>query len=279
MKTLNFCIGLPRSGSTLLMNILQQNPSIYTTGTCPMPYLLDAVNIQANSISEFVAMDQNVVSNGLKEFLIYGFEGWFSSLTDKPNVISKSRAWDMHLNTLFRIYDNPKFIVCLRDVRDIVCSFDKLLHKNTHVNIGSGEDPIHLMPLNKRIELYCTDGGANLGRPLHILKNHVSEWMSKRPYNFFIFRWEDFNEQPIRSLENLYKWLEIPAYKHDLNNIEQSKQFEHDHVYRALVDHRTRPKLEHLKPSWPTMLNDVQSQTIIHNLSWYYEKYYPEVLK
>lgn len=279
MKNLNFCIGLPRSGSTLLMNILQQNPSIYTTGTCPMPYMLDAANIQANTISEFVAMDQNTVSSGLKEFLIHGFEGWFNSLTDKPNVISKSRAWDMHLNTLFRIYDNPKFIVCLRDIRDIICSLEKLLHKNTHIKIGSDEDPMHLMPLDKRIELYCTDGGANLGRPLHILKNHISEWMHKRPYNFFLFRWEDFNENPTHSLSLLYKWLELPEYQHDLNNIPQAEQIEHDHVYRALVDHKTRPKLEYLKPSWPTMLSEHQSQVIINNLHWYYEKYYPEMLK
>lgn len=279
MKNLNFCIGLPRSGSTLLMNILQQNPTIYTTGTCPMPYMLDAANIQANSISEFVAMDQNVVTNGLKEFLIYGFEGWYNSLTDKQNVISKSRAWDMHLNTLFRIYDNPKFIVCLRDIRDIVCSLEKLLFKNTHITIGSSKDPLHLMSLDKRIELYCTDSGANLGRPLHILKNHVSEWMNKRPYSFFLFRWEDFNENPTKSLSLLYKWLELPEYQHDLNNIEQSKQTEHDHVYRALVEHQTRPKLEYLKPSWPSMLSEKQSEVIINNLHWYYEKYYPELLK
>jgi len=29
MKTIHFCSGLPRSGSTLLMNIIQQNPEIY----------------------------------------------------------------------------------------------------------------------------------------------------------------------------------------------------------------------------------------------------------
>lgn len=279
MKTLNFCIGLPRSGSTLLMNILQQNPLIYTTGTCPMPYMLEAANIQANSISEFVAMDQNIVSTGLKEFLRFGFEGWYQSLTDKPLVISKSRAWDMHLNSLFAIYDNPKFIVCLRDIRDIICSLEKLLFKNTHTLIGSSQDPLHLMPLDKRIEIYCTDAGANLGRPLQILQNHIFEWMQKRPSNFFIFRWEDFNLDPVKSLKLIYKWLELPEYEHDLNNIEQSKQYEHDHVYKSLVDHKTRPKLEHLQSNWPNMLSEQQSEMILNNLHWYYEKYYPDVLK
>lgn len=272
-------MGLPRSGSTLLMNILQQNPTIYTTGTCPMPYLLDAANIQANTISEFVAMDQNTVSKGLKSFLRHGFDGWYQTLTDKPHVISKSRAWDMHLNTLFATYENPKFIVCLRDIRDVICSFEKLLHKNTHIKIGSSDDPFHLLHIDKRIELYCTDGGANLGRPLHIIQNHIIEWMDRKPYNFFLFRWEDFNANPIRSLNHLYKWLELPEFNHDLNNIPQSAQFEHDHVYRALVDHQTRPKLEFLEPNWPNMLSERQSAVIIQNLKWYYEKFYPELLK
>jgi hypothetical protein len=221
-------------------------------------------------------MDQDVLNKSLTEFLKQGVNGWFTGLTDKPTVISKSRTWDAHLNFLFHAYENPKFIVCLRDLRDIICSFEKLLHKNTFWIIGSREDPFRLQPFEKRIELYCTDVGANLGRPLYYMK-HVYEWMQKRPNNFFLFRFEDFNKDPSRSLNSIYDWLEMPRYTHDLNNIELAKQYEHDTVYRALVSHKTERKLRHLEPSWPKMMTPEQSDLVLKHNQWFYQTFYPEI--
>jgi hypothetical protein len=278
MKNLSFCIGLPRSGSTLLMNLLQQNPSTYTTGTCPLPYLFDGVKIQTGSISEFIAMPQNTLTDCYKGFLRQGTDGWFSALTDKPNVISKSRVWDTYLNDLFSIYEDPKFIVCLRDLRDIIISFEKLMQKHTRITIGSKEHPFHLEPMSKRIELYCTDIGGNMGRPLHYLP-HVHEWMQRRPNNFFVFRWEDFCRDPNGSIKSFYRWMGRDPFPHDLDNIPQSDYYEHDTVYRALVDHKTRSKFEPAGPTWPGYMTPDQSETVIHNCKWFYETFYPEVLR
>lgn len=278
MKQIDFCIGLPRSGSTLLMNVLQQDPSVYTTGTCPLPYLFDAVKAQSGGVSEFIAMPQDKLTDCYKGFMRQGMSGWFLALTDKPNVISKSRVWDTYLNDLFSIYEDPKFIVCLRDLRDIIVSFEKLMHKHTRITIGSKEDPFHMLPLSKRIELYCTDIGGNMGRPLHFLP-HVYEWMQRRPNNFFVFRWEDFNRDPKRSLATLRSWMGLSPFEYDLDNIQQSEYYEHDTVYRALVDHKTRRKFESVGPTWPSHLSDEHSATVLHNCAWYYETFYPEMLR
>ena len=40
MKTYHFLAGLPRSGSTVLASILNQNPEVYVTPTSPMLDLL-----------------------------------------------------------------------------------------------------------------------------------------------------------------------------------------------------------------------------------------------
>jgi sulfotransferase len=276
MKTIHYAIGLPRSGSTLLMNILQQNPEIFTSSTCPMPYMVDGCSQAASSVSEFIAMDQDVLNKSLTNFVKQGIDGWFSAMSDKPIAISKSRSWDTHLNFLFHAYENPKFIVCLRDLRDIICSFEKLLHKNTFWNIGSREDPFHMHPFEKRMEIYCTDVGANLGRPLHHMP-HVFEWMQKRPNNFFLFRFEDFNQDPARSLNTIYDWMQMPRFQHDLNNVEQAKQYEHDTVYRALVTHKTERQVRKLEPSWPKMMTKDQSNLVIKHNEWFYQTFYPEI--
>lgn len=276
MKTIHYAIGLPRSGSTLLMNILQQNPSVFTSSTCPTTYLLEGAKQAAGSVSEFIAMDQDQMSNSLTNYVRYGMQGWFSAMTDKPNIISKSRGWDVYLNFLFHAYENPKFIVILRDLRDIICSFEKLSYKYPIWNIGSKEDPLHMLPFEKRMEIWCTDIGGNLGLPLKNL-THVYEWMQRRPNNFFLFRFEDFNENPKRSLQSIYQWLNLPNFDHDLNNVPQAAQYEHDTAYRALVSHKTEKQVRKLEPSWPKMMNKFQSDLVIKNNIWFYQTFYPEI--
>ena len=276
MKTIHYAIGLPRSGSTLLMNILQQNPDIFTSSTCPTTYLLDGAKSAAGNVSEFIAMDQDQMHNSLTNYVKHGTNGWFEAMTDKPIVVSKSRGWDKHLNTLFKIYKEPKFIVILRDIRDIICSFEKLSYKYPVWNIGSQEAPFHMLPFEKRMELWCTDAGGNLGLPLMNMP-HVYEWMNRRPNNFFLFRFEDFNKDPNRSLQHIYQWLNLPGYKHDLNNVELAKQYEHDTAYRSLVSHKTESRVRQLEPSWPKMMTKEQSDLIIHHNEWFYQTFYPEI--
>ena len=276
MKTIHYAIGLPRSGSTLLMNILQQNPSVFTSSTCPTTYLLEGAKQAAGSVSEFIAMDQDQLNNSLTNYVRYGMQGWFSAMTDKPNIISKSRGWDVYLNFLFHAYENPKFIVILRDLRDIICSFEKLSYKYPIWNIGSKEDPLHMLPFEKRMENWCTDIGGNLGLPLKNL-THVYEWMQRRPNNFFLFRFEDFNENPKRSLQSIYQWLNLPNFDHDLNNVPQAAQYEHDTAYRALVSHKTEKQVRKLEPSWPKMMNKFQSDLVIKHNEWFYQTFYPEI--
>lgn len=276
MKTIHYAIGLPRTGSTLLMNILQQNPSIFTSSTCPTTYLLSGTRQAAANVSEFIAMDADKLNNCLVNYNKFGMQGWFTALTEKPIVFSKSRGWDDYLNFLFHAYENPKFIVCLRDLRDIICSFEKLASKYTYWKMTSEGPPLHTLPFETRIELWCTDRNGNLGEPLSKLK-HVYEWMLKRPKNFFIFKFEHFNERPKESLQAIYDWLELPAFDHDLNNIPQAAQYEHDTVYRSLVSHKTQSKLTKLSPSWPDMMSSVQSDMILKNNEWYYKTFYPEI--
>ena len=276
MKKINFCIGLPRSGSTLLMNILQQNPQIFTSSTCPTSYLLNSCNKTASEVSEFIAMKQSVMNECLTGFFTQGIDGWYSALTDKPVVFSKSRVWDTSLDFIFHAYEDPKIIITIRDLRDIICSFEKLLKKYPVWNIGSKEEPFRLHTFDKRIELYCTDISANLGRPLYYMP-HVLEWVQKRPNNFYLFRFEDFNKNPTQTLDNIYQWLGMPTYSHDLNNIPQAQQYEHDTVYRALVSHETASRHKKLKPSWPDEMSPSQSATVIANNENFYKTFYPEI--
>ena len=145
-------------------------------------------------------------------------------------------------------------------------------------SISSGDDtPFHQESFETRIESYCTDVVSLLGRPLEMLP-HVMEVARNNTNSFFLCRHEDFNEHPREILQHIYQWLGEPNFEHDFDNIPKPDYYEHDTVYRSLVNHKTGTKLEKLEPRWPKMMTDQQSEMVIEKNRWYYETFYPEVL-
>lgn len=275
MQQLHYCLGLPRTCSSVIMNILNENPRIFTTGTCPTPYLIDACRNISTQVSEFIALDKDVLNDAYLNFLRQGLRGWFESMTDKPVVFSKSRVWAEYFSHTLAINPNSKYLYIIRDLRDIICSFETLLNKYPNITIGDSEMPFQHNTFEKRMELYCTDGMANLGRPLHMLP-HVMEVARKHPNNFFILRHEDFNENPRQTFQMIYNWLGEEYFEHDFDNIPKPDYYEHDTVYRSMVTHKTGTKLQKLEPRWPKMMTPEQSQLVIQNNLEYYKTFYPE---
>lgn len=275
MQQLHYCLGLPRTCSSVIMNILNENPRFFTTGTCPLPYLVDSCRNITSQVSEFIALDKDVLSEAYLNFLRQGFRGWFESMTDKPVVVSKSRVWSEYLNHTLTLNPNSKYIYIIRDLRDIICSFETLLNKYPNINIGEENRLFQHEPFEKRMELYCTDGMANLGRPLHMIP-HVMEMAQKHPNNFFFLRHEDFNENPRQTFQQLYQFFGEEYFEHDFDNIPPSDYYEHDTVYRSMVTHKTGTKLLKLEPRWPKVMTPEQSQLVIENNMNYYKTFYPE---
>ena len=242
-----------------------------------MPYFFDACQNRSNEVSEFIALDKDVLHKSYINFLRQGMKGWFEEMTDKPIVFSKSRAWSEWFPHTFALDPNSKYLVIIRDLRDIICSFDSLSWKYPEVPFQFTDHPVHQLPIEQRMELYCTDTMSLLGRPLHMLP-HLMEVAQKNPNSFFLCRHENFNEQPREMLQMIYQWLGEPNFEHDFDNIPKPDYYEHDTVYRSLVSHKTRTKLEKLEPRWPKLMTDEQSKEVIVNNQWYYETFYPEAL-
>ena len=277
MQQLHYCLGLPRTCSSVIMNILNENTRIFTTGTCCLPYLVDASHKTANQVAEFIALDKDVLDKSYINFLRQGMRGWFEAMTDKPIVFSKHRAWTDFFPHTFALDSNSKYLVILRDLRDIICSLDSLQWKHPHVFFGDREQSLHQYSLDHRMAKHCTDKSGGLGRPLNSLP-HVVEVAHHNPSSFYFLRQEDFNEKPKETLQQIYEWLGEPNFEHDFDNIPKSDYYEHDTVYRSLVSHKTRTKLEKLEPRWPKMMTKEQSQTMIENNRWYYETFYSDLI-
>ena len=275
MKKLHFCGGLPRSGSTVLMNILQQNPRIFTTGTCALPEILHThILVKSRFRESFQAMSIDQADRAVYGLIRGATRGWFEALTNKPVVISKNRMW----SELFHLYDDSKYIVTVRDLRDIVESFEKVNSKTLALH-SFGDRNIFTPAMHKHEKYrHYFDESNSLSVPLSTEVPRMMEIFSKKKNNVLFIRYEDFTKEPIYILRKVYNFLEEDWFEHNLNNIPQSELFEHDHAYfRERTDHVTKSKFVYYTDPVRTLSESFHERVLKEN-NWFYKSFYPEVL-
>jgi sulfotransferase len=136
MDKIFFQSSLPRAGSTLLQNILGQNPDFYVTPTSGVLELLFSARQNYTKDVAFQAQDSGLMKKGWLNFCRQGVEGFFNSITDKKYVVDKSRGWGIHYDFLNSFYPNPKIVCMVRDLRSIYTSMEKNFRKNSDKDPG-----------------------------------------------------------------------------------------------------------------------------------------------
>ena len=126
-KNYFFISGLPRSGSTLLSNLLKQNPNFYADISSPVSHLLqESIHIMNNSQSS-VNIDNQRRESVLKSIVT----GYYNQI-DKNVIFDTSRDWTSKTSLLKSLYPYTKIICCVRDIVSILDSFERLYLKNPY---------------------------------------------------------------------------------------------------------------------------------------------------
>ena len=272
MKKINMCTGLPRSGSTVLMNLLQQNPEIFTTATCALPDLLHQhVLIKSRFREPFQAMDPDQADSAMYHLIHGAAQGWFKGLTDKPIVISKSRSW----SNLTHLFEDSKIIVTVRDLRDVVESFERI-QQNTQALHTFGDNNILLSAMTDYEKYnYYFNTSNSLSMPLQTELPRMMELFKKDRSRVLFVRYEDFTKDPNKILAQIHNLLELGLYQYDLDNIEQNAVFEHDHAYfRERTSHQTKRKFQAYSTPNRSLPKWFQER-ILKEYRWFYEGFYP----
>lgn len=276
MKTLHFCGGLPRTGSTVLMNILQQNPYIFTTSTDPFPQILnDQILIKSRYSEAFQAMACDQADSAVHGMAIGATHGWYGGLTDKPIVISKARHW----TSLHHLFPDSKIIVTVRDLRDIVESFDRVNSRIKALHTFSNDNTLYAsMTEEEKMHYHFKESNALSSTLRHEIPKYL-ELFKQNSNRIKFVRYEDLLRDPYYMLSRIYNFLGLDSYNHDLNAINQSDMFEHDNAYfRERTDHVTHPKLV----PWSDPVRRLSAKfhdQILSDNSWFYRCFYPEALQ
>lgn len=217
-KQLHFLSGLPRSGSTVLAAILNQNPMTHVSTTSGLVHALDGV---ANTWHSAGLLNKNDSNHSKLAQTMRGMVDAFYEDTDKPVVIDKSRGWpiDQIMDAMGQVLNRPpRIIATVRSVPDCAASF---------IRIAKPTD----------IDKFFADGQLmdHLRAAYISLKNGYDHC----PENFLIVEYDDLIGNPAKELERVHTFLGLPPFAYDLANIDGSSVKEDDedlHGYAGMHD-------------------------------------------
>lgn len=265
--------GFARSGSTLLMSILNQNPIFESGDDSEIGNLLStSIDFLQGNIRHFQLNNRDVE----KCFLNYcnaGVNAWVDTFTPKDKIfIDKSRHWTNFLDLYFKIIEDTKVIFIIRDLRGIANSFEKIRCNSLYYNReGEQHNVTNDSSVFQRVASTLS---------LQYLESAILACKLVKETNFLhkdkihFCRYEDLIKNPHKELNKIYYFLEIPEFEHDFNHIEQ-KPF-NDNPYQPWGDHKIKNKIEYKEEKYEYL--DKQSENfILQNYKWFYDLFYPEV--
>ena len=265
---------MPRAGSTLLQNIMAQNPDFYVTPTSGVLELIFGARQNYSNCPEFRAQDDVLMKKAFLAFSRAGLEAFFRALTDKPYVIDKSRGWGVHFDLLKLIFDeDPKIICMVRDLRQIFASLEKKFR----------ETPDKHHPMVNHANLACTTTLKRAmthaqGIPVGLALDRLAE-VHQRGWNkqILFIRYEDLTTQPQQTLQKVYAYLGLPEFQHDFEHVSQVTQ-EDDRVQGVPGFHTIRPRVEPLTNEYMAILGRDTIRAVQNNFAWYFNLFgYPIV--
>lgn len=259
-KTIYFLAGLPRSGSTLLANILAQNPRFHVTPTSGIIDMLVNVRNHWDQNDAFRAMERRK-SETVKERVMRAMLQAYFADVPQPVCLDKNRYWSEFLEmaaVLVGARERVKVLVTVRDLRDVLASFE-LLYRRTS---GLGQLPqeagmaLKFKTALGRVEVFADDAQP-VGRAYNAIRDAVTRgWRDRMCF----VEYDELTAQPARTLARIYDFLgEAPA-RHDFEHVEQVT-VEDDFVYGFKDLHVIRQKVEPQAPQWRKVYDDAVFQS------------------
>ena len=234
--------GLPRSGSTLLASILNQNPDIYVSAQSPLPNILGAAYNQYQSKENLDSSRFDDIYNVVDNIIPLFYEKH-----PEKYIIDKNFSWlDPHPYVILEhhLKNNIKVICPVRDVMEILASWNKLCEndKNNEYDklIIKGDKSKRSMA-DKRADFFINISGEESG-----IKNSI-EAMKRALYpqfkdNILLVEYNDIVIKTKETIEKIYGFLEIEKFEHTFNYLKTTHEY--NDIWGAKGHHEVKPEIQ-----------------------------------
>lgn len=227
MKKYFFLAGLHRSGNTVLSSILNQNPEIYSsalTPVCEFIWQCHVTNI--TSQSALMNTDSNRATNVISNIL----DNYYYDV-NKPIIIDREKNWATPANIdILKTYidKNPKIIFTTRPIVEILASFIAIDKENIisrMILLGWQFD--EKVPMNDAICDFLMHEDGELRRTMLAIESIRNPDSTD---NIHVVKYDDLINSPQKTMDDIYKFLEIPSFVHDFENIEKIEKYDYQNA-------------------------------------------------
>ena len=235
-----FFTGLPRTGSTIVKCVLNQNPDIYASRNSPICNTMwHLQGLVRNNIAFEASPNENGLNLMMQNMLPCYYQ---NKLSNKKIIFDKGFTWGTPSNhkMLQNVFGhNPKFLVTTRKFDEVIDSIERLVLKYPTNNVFSTNMVMAPgLSLRENLTKHLTKPGNVLDLSLTCLNNLKNNY----PNDTFFIEYDDFCNNPEKILRDFYKFFKLPFFKHNLNKIDDVDR-ENDDIYGIPTLHEIRPTI------------------------------------
>ncbi len=269
--------GLPRGGSTLLCQLLNEHPDIFASGhsspVCNMVEVMrnkmgaDPLMLSQLDVEPEMAYER--LRRGMRGFV----DGWLDE-SECTHVVDKNRQWLMSVETLAELKPNFKMIVCIRNLVDVFASVEKRHRETILLPFPDRMEPNHV---RGRMASLFGPGGVVGSALLAIANLNDIPNRSIVGDNIYYVAYEALAQNPIEVMNGVYEFVGAGPFNIDPHSLEV-RPHESDSHYKMKYSHKTRSQI---KPSFHSKIElstGVAAQIIRQN-RWFYKQFYPGILQ
>lgn len=270
MKKIFFNSSMPRSGSTLLQNILNQNSEIHATSTDGSLELLYGARANYTNSPEFKAQDKEQMLMAWRGFCAGGLQGYCEGLTNKPNVCIKSRGIGIHYSWYKSfMQEEPKILCMVRNLKGVFASMEKIYRENQENHQGiQNHSEMKGTTTAKRIDIWANS--QPIGLALERFQQMTLEGIDEK---CLFIRMEDLTKTPKTEMEKIYRYVNLNQFEHNFGHVEQTT-VEDDTVYGLTPSlHKIKNKVEPIMPYYYDILGKEICGWIDNQFAWYQNKF------
>jgi len=207
-KQLFFLVGMPRSGNTLFASIMNQNKDlVVTANSITLEIMKDLFLLKHTDVFQNYP-DHKSLDNVLNCVYDVFYKDWPQQyIIDRGPVMTPA-----NFELMQKHFKHPiKCIVLLRDLMDVLASYMKWYTENPDSLVNR----FNLKNDDEKLGKVMNNEGA-VAKELTAIQNS---------FNYkdqcYYLKYDDLVADPEKYIKEVYKFLEIPYYPHQFQNLQQ----------------------------------------------------------
>lgn len=245
--------GLPRTGSTLLQNILAQNPKFHSEGNSALCQVMGDVigSCENNAIQQLTGVNKDV---SFKRDLLCKIPEIYYPEVEGKVILDKTNTWIQEENLLMareHLKKDIKSIIMVRPVDEIIASFARVFTESKkHFDYVSFLSDENDFMRSMTVTYYAAK--------------------SKDP-SFIFVSYDELVQDPSKTLSRIYEHIELIPFHHNVQKVTQTV-FEDDERNDMVGMHKIRSKIAKQKnkivlPDWVKHQSDEITRTIFNEIN------------